>query len=188
MSGSRGQGVPQANRVRIIGGTHRSRVIRFIPRPGLRPTPDRVRETLFNWLGQDLSGRECLDLFAGSGALGLEAASRSARSVVLVDLDREVTGTLSENVRTLAMTNVEVLRADALNFLQTDRRNFDIVFVDPPFDGADYARVLDALRMRTNPEASVYVESPVALDPGPHWSVGRRLRAGNVYAHLLQRL
>src|SRR5206468_2937082 len=77
-----------ANEVRIVGGTWRSRRIRFPPREGLRPTPDRVRETLFNWLGQDLTGRACLDLFAGSGALGFEAASRGARRVVMVERDR----------------------------------------------------------------------------------------------------
>src|SRR5215470_10705650 len=117
------------NRVRVIGGQWRSRLLRFPAAPGLRPTPDRVRETLFNWLGQDLSGLACLDLFAGSGALGFEAASRGARPVILVERDRRVAESLQASARTLQADEpgteaVEVVRADALEFLQYDRRSY----------------------------------------------------------------
>src|SRR5678816_4949109 len=101
------------NQVRIIGGTWRSRVIAFAPRADLRPTPDRVRETLFNWLGQDLTGRCCLDLFAGSGALGFEAASRGAAEVVLLERDRQVVASLAESARRLHATALRIECADA---------------------------------------------------------------------------
>src|ERR1700712_5778857 len=104
------------NEVRIIGGTWRSRRIRFAARAELRPTPDRVRETLFNWLGQDLTGLACLDLFAGSGALGFEAASRGASRVVMVENDRAAYEALRENKAALAAAQVELARADALEF------------------------------------------------------------------------
>ena len=115
----------RTGQVRIIGGTHRRRLLRFPDRPGLRPTPDRVRETLFNWLGQELTGRRALDLFAGSGALGLEAASRGASEVVLIDSDRQAVEALRENVRSLGLDRVEVRLGDALEFLRSDRREFD---------------------------------------------------------------
>src|SRR5690606_16465600 len=120
-----------ANRVRIIAGVHRSRVLRFPERPGLRPTPDRVRETLFNWLGQDLSGRECLDLFAGSGALGFEAVSRHARRVVMVEKDPQAYRALARNAAALGCeARVELHCADALEFIGDAGRAFDIVFLD----------------------------------------------------------
>src|SRR5687767_15452775 len=109
------------NRVRIIGGIWRSRVITFPARAGLRPTPDRVRETLFNWLGQDLTGRVCLDLFAGSGALGFEAASRGALRVVMVESDAVVHRALVATREALGAVAVELPRADALEFLRGDR-------------------------------------------------------------------
>ena len=173
------------NRVRIIGGTHRSRVIRFPDREGLRPTPDRVRETLFNWLGQDLTGLACLDLFAGSGALGLEAASRHASSVVLVERDAAVAGALRDNARQLVLPAAEVVAGDALEFLRFDRRRFDVVFVDPPFEGADYDDVLSKLVDHLAGGARVYVEAPRPVEPGTGWSVLRRLAAGRVHAHLI---
>ncbi|MGH8636943.1 MAG: 16S rRNA (guanine(966)-N(2))-methyltransferase RsmD, partial [Burkholderiales bacterium] len=124
-----------ANRVRLIGGAYRSRILRFPARTGLRPTPDRVRETLFNWLGQDLSGRECLDLFAGSGALGFEAVSRGAHRVVMVESDAATWRALERNAALLGCQPVvELHRADALEFVRDAGRAFDIVFLDPPFD------------------------------------------------------
>ncbi len=188
MNGSGGSGSGQANRVRIIGGKHRSRVLRFPDRPGLRPTPDRVRETLFNWLGQDLSGFACLDLFAGSGALGLEAASRGAASVVLVERDPAVADALRDNVNLLHLDGASVVRGDALEFLRLDRRAFDVVFIDPPFAEADHAALLAKVADRLAPGARVYVEAPRALDAPEGWSVQRRLHAGMVHAHLMQTL
>src|SRR5688572_32968292 len=117
MSAARGRGSTaraQSNEVRIVGGQWRSRRIHFPQRPGLRPTPDRVRETLFNWLGQDLSGLACLDLFAGSGALGFEAASRGAARVVLVEKDRAVVAELERSRAALDAGQVTIVRADAV--------------------------------------------------------------------------
>ena len=171
-----------ANRVRIIGGAHRSRILRFRARPGLRPTPDRVRETLFNWLGQDLGGRECLDLFAGSGALGFEAVSRGARKVVLVDSDRDAWQCLKDNAAALGCEDaVEVVRADALEFVREAARAFDIVFVDPPFGSGLLERVIAALPPVTRPDGLVYVESERGADLDPAlWRLHRQARAGHV--------
>ncbi len=126
------------NRVRIIGGEWRRRWLRFPAAHGLRPTPDRVRETLFNWLGQDLTGLGCLDLFAGSGALGFEAASRGARQVVLLERDRRIADALQASALALqagasVAGAVEIVRSDALEFLAHDRRIYDVVFMDPPY-------------------------------------------------------
>jgi 16S rRNA (guanine966-N2)-methyltransferase len=174
------------NRVRIISGTHRSRVIRFPESDSLRPTPDRVRETLFNWLGQDLSGLACLDLFAGSGALGFEAASRHARSVVLVERDAVAVRALRDNARLLDLPAVEVVAGDALEFLRFDKRRFDVVFADPPYEGSDHSGVLSKLVDHLAPGARVYLEGPRSLEPGEGWSVLRHLAAGKVHAHLIQ--
>ncbi|HET7597086.1 MAG TPA: 16S rRNA (guanine(966)-N(2))-methyltransferase RsmD, partial [Burkholderiales bacterium] len=139
-----------AHRVRIIGGAWRSRLIRVAPHEALRPTPDRVRETLFNWLGQDLTGCACLDLYAGSGALGFEAASRGARRVVMVERDALVHRALQASREMLQATSVEIVRADALEFLRSDRGRYDIVFLDPPFSAAPWARLLGSLPPRLN--------------------------------------
>ena len=125
------------NTVRIIGGEWRRRVLRFPDAQGLRPTPDRVRETLFNWLGQDLDGLSCLDLFAGSGALGFEAASRGAAKVVMVEHAPKVAAALEENARLLdAGGRLQIVRADAVKFassLTATGVRFDVLFLDPPY-------------------------------------------------------
>ena len=121
------------NQVRIIAGDHRRRLLHFPDRPGLRPTPDRVRETLFNWLGQDLEGMRCLDLFAGSGALGLEAASRGAAEVVLVERDAATAAALNDNIRNIGIRNCVVRHADGLAYLRGAAGQFDVIFLDPPF-------------------------------------------------------
>lgn len=177
----------QANRVRIIGGIHRSRVLQFPPRPGLRPSPDRVRETLFNWLGQDLTGLNCLDLYAGSGALGFEAASRGAAAVTLVERDAEIARVLADNAALLHLETTRIVRGDALEFLKTAGAGaFDVVFLDPPFGDADYGRILDSVAPHLTRDARVYVEAPQSLGDPPGWTVVRRLRAGTVHAHLMQ--
>ncbi len=174
------------NQVRIIGGAWRSRRIAFPPRAELRPTPDRVRETLFNWLGQDLTGRVCLDLFAGSGALGFEAASRGARRVVMVERDAAAYKALEDNARLLAASAVELKRADALEFLRTDSGSYDIVFLDPPFS-ADYLQsVLPQLAARLAPGGVVHVEAAQAPPLAPQWQVYRAGRAGAVIHQLLK--
>lgn len=121
------------NQLRIIGGEWRGRRLAFADVPGLRPTGDRIRETLFNWLAPYLPGVRCLDLFAGSGALGLEAASRGAARVVMLDTAPAVARLLREHCATLRATGVEVLQADALQYLGGPAQPFDIVFLDPPF-------------------------------------------------------
>jgi len=180
------------NRVRVIGGRWRSRLLRFPAAPGLRPTPDRVRETLFNWLGQDLSGRACLDLFAGSGALGFEAASRGAHPVILIERDRRIAESLQASAQALqAGGAVEVLRADALEFLQYDRRSYDVIFVDPPYAfweqaGQSLALLFARLARRLTPAAGVYLEAPRFPDLPSGWRSLKRSRAGAVHFELLQ--
>ena len=177
---------PAKNRVRIIGGAWRSRGIEFPPRADLRPTPDRVRETLFNWLGQDLTGKTCLDLFAGSGALGFEAASRGAKRVVMVERDPVAVRALQANVAMLAAQSVELRRADALEFLRADSGCYDVVFLDPPFRADCLLQVLPALVPRLAPAAVVYVEAPAPPALPAEWEVWRSGRAGAVTHQLLK--
>ena len=173
--------------VRIIGGNWRSRRIRFAGRPGLRPTPDRVRETLFNWLGQDLDGQECLDLFAGSGALGFEAASRGARRVLMVECDTAAVRALQTNRDVLAADAVEVVRADALEFLQHHRARYDVVFLDPPFADDCWSQLLALLPKCLKPGALVYCERAEPLEAMPGWQIIKAGRAGQVSHQLLKR-
>jgi 16S rRNA (guanine(966)-N(2))-methyltransferase RsmD len=175
------------NRVRIVGGEWRSRLIAFPPRRDLRPTPDRVRETLFNWLGQDLTGRTCLDLFAGSGALGFEAASRGARRVVMVERDPVVFRALAASRTALNAAAVELAQADALEFLRVDAGVYDIVFLDPPFGSGYWPRLAPFLPPRLAPGAFVYYESAQPDDLPPGWEMWRQGRAGRVKYQLLKR-
>jgi 16S rRNA (guanine966-N2)-methyltransferase len=174
-------------RVRIIAGQYRGRRIAVPDKPDLRPTPDRVRETLFNWLGQDLSGRACLDLFAGSGALGFEAASRGAARVVMVENDRAVLGCLERSREAIGAANVRIVRADALEYLRDSDGRFDVVFLDPPFRQNALPALLEALPPRLAPGARVYVEAPAPCEPGETWRELKRSRAGQVSYQLLER-
>lgn len=173
--------------LRIIGGAWRSRRIRFEDRPGLRPTPDRVRETLFNWLGQDLGGLDCLDLFAGSGALGFEAASRGARRVVMVERDAAACRALQANREALAATAVAVVRADALEFLRSHRDRYHVVFLDPPFDGDHWPQLLALLPRCLEQGGLVYCERAQPLAALDGWETVRSGRAGQVSHQLLKR-
>src|SRR5262245_23791839 len=146
-------------RVRIIGGQYRSRLLRVVPRPGLRPTPDRVRETLFNWLGQDLAGASCLDLFAGSGALGFEAASRGASRVVMIEADRAALRILEASRTALGAVQVEIMGGSADAYLERAREHFDVVFLDPPFGQNAVPALLARLPRILCPRARVYAES-----------------------------
>jgi 16S rRNA (guanine966-N2)-methyltransferase len=168
------------NRVRIIGGRWRSRVIHFPPASQLRPTPDRVRETLFNWLGQRLDGLACLDLFAGSGALGFEALSRGAARVVMVESDRSVAAALRESAKGLEADAAEIVVGDAIAYLGRGTERFDVVFLDPPFASDLAARAIERLVPRLNDGARVYVESAEAPDVSPPWRALREDRAGAV--------
>jgi 16S rRNA (guanine966-N2)-methyltransferase len=173
------------NKVRIIGGELRSRLISFPDAEGLRPTPDRVRETLFNWLGQTLHGRTCLDLFGGSGALGFEAASRGAGRVEMVEWNRAVFDALQDNVKRLGCANVFVHRQDGLEFALRDTRKYDVIFVDPPYRSDYLPRLLEILPQRLNQDGVVYVESGTAIDVPPPWQTIKAGRAGQVHYQLL---
>jgi 16S rRNA (guanine(966)-N(2))-methyltransferase RsmD len=176
------------NEVRIVGGEWRSRRIRFTPRAELRPTPDRVRETLFNWLGQDLTGLSCLDLFAGSGALGFEAASRGAARVVMVERDRVAFQALQANLKVLGGSQVELVRADALEFVRRDRGQYDVIFLDPPFSAAYGAALFAQLAPRMASRASLYYESAARTVWPAGWEVCKEGRAGQVVFQLVKRI
>ena len=173
-------------RVRIIGGAWKRSVLPFPAIEGLRPTPDRVRETLFNWLGQDLTGKACLDLFSGSGALGFEAASRGASRVVLVERDPEAVRSLRANAVRLSATTLEIKPGEALAYLASSGERFDVVFLDPPFRQNGLPELLGRLPRVLNPGARVYLESAEALAPGEGWRELRRGRAGNVSYQLVE--
>lgn len=175
------------NRVRIVGGAWRSRVLTFPDAPGLRPTPDRVRETLFNWLGQTLDGKACLDLFAGSGALGFEASSRGAGCVVMVEQDVKVARGLRENAALLGAEALEFVTADALKFLSHETRRFDVIFADPPYGMRLLPVLLPRLEALLAEDGMVYAEADTGLDPGPAWRIWRSGRAGQVHYFLLKK-
>jgi 16S rRNA (guanine966-N2)-methyltransferase len=176
------------NRVRIVGGVWRSRILAFPDAAGLRPTPDRVRETLFNWLGQSLDGKLCLDLFSGSGALGFEALSRGAKQVVMVEQDPKVARALRANATILGAEALEFVTGDALKFLFRETRRFDVVFADPPYALRLLPVLLPMLEARLAENGMIYGESDTAFDPGPGWGVWRSGRAGLVHYFLLKKV
>lgn len=179
--------------IRIIGGQWRGRKLPVAELAGLRPTTDRVRETLFNWLMFELQGARVLDLFAGSGALGLEAASRGAAAVILVERDSGAARTLSANVTRLqAQPQVQVHQGDALNFLrQPPLHPFDLVFVDPPFGQGLVSQVLASLIspdwLATSGWLYIETEAELAPSPPPGFICHRQLRAGAALAQLWRR-
>ncbi|MFT3780191.1 MAG: 16S rRNA (guanine(966)-N(2))-methyltransferase RsmD [Ottowia sp.] len=180
--------------IRIIGGQWRRSRLSVPDRPGLRPTPDRVRETLFNWLGQELTGWRCVDAFAGTGALGLEAASRGAADVLLVEQDAALAAQLRQTVQRLEAAAVRVQRGDGVAALRAQAAGAaDLVLLDPPFGAAElFAPALAAAAAAVRPGGWVYLEAPAPTDEEALRVLGlephRRLKAGAVHAHLLQRL
>ena len=156
-------------------------------RRDLRPTPDRVRETLFNWLGQTLETKTCLDLFAGSGALGFEAASRGAARVVMVESDRSVFAALKKTLDLIGARQIDLILGDAFDYLRKSDQRFDVVFLDPPFRQNALPALLARLPERLAPGARVYVEAPEALAPAEPWRELKRARAGQVSYQLLER-
>lgn len=179
-------------RIRIIGGHWRGRKLEVpADREGLRPTGDRARETLFNWLQMRIHGARCLDLFAGTGALGLEAASRGAGRVVLVERD----GDLAAALRRIADQwpggeNVDVVQADALAWIDRASEPFDLIFLDPPFEQSLHQRALDAIAQSgiVAPGGLVYVERGIdepEIDPDADYTVLRQKRQGRVVLSLL---
>lgn len=181
------------NEVRVIGGRWKRSKLPVADAPGLRPTPDRVRETLFNWLGQDLSGWRCLDAFAGSGALGFEAASRGADQVVLLERDRRQARSLTESTQRLKADQIRVEAVDAMAWMaRCPPASFELVFIDPPFDAALVDPALALAARLVVPQGFVYVEAGTALAPASlgahHLALHRQGRAGAVHFHLLQRV
>lgn len=176
----------QLNSVRINAGVWRSRLLKFPTALGLRPTPDRVRQTVFNWLGQDLTGKHCLDLFAGTGVLGFEALSRNATSALMIEKNSLVCKSLKENKALLEANTAHILQADALQFLSTNTQLFDVVFCDPPYEQQLLKQVLPILAKHLNSNAFVYVEAEYALASDTDWLVIKNGKAGNVYYHLLK--
>jgi 16S rRNA (guanine(966)-N(2))-methyltransferase RsmD len=183
---------PSSHEIRIIGGQWRRTRLKVIDKPGLRPTPDRVRETLFNWLGQDLSGWRCVDAFAGTGVLGLEAASRGAAHVLMVEQDAVLVRDLQDNATRLKASMVSVQRGDAVSSLgRLPADSVDLVFIDPPFDGPWFEPALKAATRAVPVGGWIYLEAPVAWPAEALGALGlsceRHLKAGAVHAHLLQR-
>lgn len=183
---------PRPGRLRIVAGKWRSRLLDIADVPGLRPTSERIRETLFNWLGPTIPGARCLDLFAGTGALGLEALSRGAADAVFVEKSPLAVKVLRDNVQLLAATTADVRQGDALAFLQAPPgEKFDIVFLDPPFAADmldDLCRLIDEASVLGG-GALVYLEDDRAraeteLPSG--WRILKSKTAGNVRYSLAQ--
>ncbi|MFO1414677.1 MAG: 16S rRNA (guanine(966)-N(2))-methyltransferase RsmD [Burkholderiales bacterium] len=177
--------VPTAQRVRIIGGRFRGRVVRFPKGAAVRPTPDRVRETLFNWLGQDLSELATLDLYAGTGALSLEALSRGAAMAVAVDRDPGLVRALAETARTFGATGLAAHVADARAWLANDRGRYDVIFLDPPFGEDPWPWLLPACEAHLAGGGYIYAEAAHEIAPPPGLVLHRHARAGQVHYHLL---
>ncbi len=181
------------NQLRIIGGQWRSRKLQFPDIEGLRPTPDRVRETLFNWLQPVIHGARCLDLFAGSGALGLEALSRGATEVVMVDCDAQVTAFLRRHIENLHAQGAHLVQMDALQYLAADPppAAFDIVFLDPPFRHNLLLPCCQALEKHgwLKLGARIYLEAESGLTPTlpQNWRITHSKRAGEVGYYLAVR-
>jgi len=183
----------QSHEVRIIGGQYKRTKLQVADKPGLRPTPDRVRETLFNWLGQDLSGWRCLDAFAGTGALGFEAASRGAAQVLLVEQDAALVAQLKRVQEQLKANAVQVVRGDGVAALRhAATSSLELVFLDPPFDSHLFESAVQAAAPALMATGFVYLEAPKRWTEPELQGLGlqlhRYLRAGLVHAHLLKRL
>ncbi|WP_447554180.1 16S rRNA (guanine(966)-N(2))-methyltransferase RsmD [Vreelandella sp. EE22] len=186
------RGAPKAlGKLRIIGGDYRRRQLPVLDHPGLRPTPDRVRETLFNWLGPTLFQKRTLDLFAGSGALGIEALSRGAQSTTFIEQDARVATLIEDNLATLGAHNADVITTDAASFLARDGTPFDVVFIDPPFEKGLSGPCCQALEANgwLGIEAFIYLETERALSPDvpANWQLHRETSAGESIARLYKR-
>ena len=179
--------------VRIIGGQWKRTRLKVADMPGLRPTPDRVRETLFNWLGQDLTGWVGLDAFAGTGALGLEAASRGAKQVLLIEQNAQLVTQLKASIAQLNAQTVQVIKGEGVHALQQSAPGtVDVVFLDPPFEAKLFEPALKAAARAIAPQGFIYLEAPEL------WSderllplclkVCKHLIAGAVHAHLIKKM
>lgn len=175
-----------ANRVRLIGGLHRGRILRFPEVEGLRPTPDRVRETLFNWLGQTLPGQATLDLYAGTGALSLEALSRGAVLAVAVERSKPLADAIVANAQAMGVHGLELHGGDALGWLTRETRQFDVIFLDPPFADDPFPKLWLLCAARLAPGGLIYAEAGRALKAPTGLKLLRHGKAGLVHYHLLQ--
>jgi 16S rRNA (guanine(966)-N(2))-methyltransferase RsmD len=194
---SRAHGAPskggKPHAIRIIGGEWKRTPLPVLDLDGLRPTPDRVRETLFNWLGQTLDGQRCLDLFAGSGALGFEAASRGAARVLMVERHARAAAQLRANQARLAARSIEIIEADGLRLAASlPPGSFDVVFLDPPFGDGLLGKALTLAVPLVAEHGFLYVEAGEALELEANgtlagWEIVRQGKAGAVHFHLLQR-
>lgn len=183
------------SKLKIIGGKWRSRLLPVAALAGLRPTTSRVRETLFNWLQNDIPGARCLDLFGGSGALGFEAASRGAASVTILEIQNQAAKILRENIQTLNAEQVQLLQVSAISWLNSNNESaetFDVVFVDPPFDSDYLAQACESLESQgwLSEQACIYLEMNRKQDLPElpqSWSVVREKKTGQVGYYLIRR-
>jgi 16S rRNA (guanine(966)-N(2))-methyltransferase RsmD len=178
--------------VRIIGGQWKRTRLKVGDMPGLRPTPDRVRETLFNWLGQDLTGWVGLDAFAGTGALGLEAASRGAKQVLLIEQNAQLVTQLKASIAQLNAQTVQVIKGEGVHALQQSAPGtVDVVFLDPPFEAKLFEPALKAAARAIAPQGFIYLEAPELWSDERLLPLGlkvcKHLKAGAVHAHLIQK-
>lgn len=178
--------------IRIIGGKWRSRKVSFKTKDTLRPTPDRVRETLFNWLAPFMPGAICLDLYAGSGVLGFEAISRGAKRVITVEKDTENSKQIEVNKENLSASEMQIINKDVANWLQTTPTPADIVFVDPPYKLQLLPATLSLLEERgwLQPASFIYFEMDTPYDEETlpkAWVIWRKAKAGNVYYYLARK-
>ena len=184
--------VNASHEIRIIGGTWRRSLLPVPDMPGLRPTPDRVRETLFNWLGQDLTGWNVLDAFAGTGVLGFEAASRGAASVQMLERETKLVAGLGATKAKLGAAVVSITQADAMAWMKRAPAQFDLVFLDPPFDANVFEAALAASLHCVVPQGWIYLESSAPFDAaslaGRGLELYRHARAGAVHAHLIRKI
>ncbi len=173
------------NQVKISGGFWKRKNISFIDAPGLRPTSGRVRETLFNWLDQDLTGKVCLDLFSGSGAIGFESLSRGALGCIMVEKSPQVFKTIQENKKLLQADKADLQLNDALIFLQKNNTKFDIIFCDPPFNENWADKLFPKLANHLKKDGLIYFESEAIIKEYNEFDILRKRRAGKVFYHLI---
>jgi 16S rRNA (guanine(966)-N(2))-methyltransferase RsmD len=176
----------KTNQVRINAGVWRSRLLKFPDVEGLRPTPERVRITVFNWLGQDLTGKTCLDLFAGTGAFGFEALSRNAKNVTMIENSRQAYQSLIQNQTLLKAENCQIFSQDAQLFLSSNSQKFDVIFCDPPYNKGWLDKILPILNQHLSENGMVYAEAEFEIKTGVTWQVIKQDKAGNVFYHLLK--
>jgi 16S rRNA (guanine(966)-N(2))-methyltransferase RsmD len=176
------------NTVRINAGEWRSRILKFPDVEGLRPTPDRVRQTVFNWLGQDLTGQHCLDLFAGTGVMGFEALSRNAQTLTMLEYSRPAFKALEQNKALLKAEQCQILNQDALLFLEANKQTFDVIFCDPPYNKAWLDKLLPMLSNHLTANGLLYIEAEYAVKSDSQWEVIKQGKAGSVFYQLLQSL